>query len=618
MSVVGEYIDRAISGRTDERPDFQRMIADSSKKQFAYVVVWKLDRFARNRYDSAMYKAKLKKNGVKVLSAMEPISNSPESIIMEGLLESMAEYYSANLSENVKRGQRESMLKHNWTGGTVPFGYQVREKKLLPREDRAPIVKEIFEKYAAGVSKKEICDDLNRRGIRTYAGCPFTKASLETMLKNKKYIGIFSYGDMSYEDEEIRLISDELFYKVQRKLAAIKRAPAENKAKVEYLLRGKAFCGHCGTRMVGESGRSKTGDVHYYYACGKKKKSHTCSKKNEQKGFLEWYVVEQTMAYILHPARLDQIADAVLNAYDQEFNTDEIKGMEKELARIEKEANAAVDFIVATDRAELRERYQAKLEQLEDRKADIQSQLSKLKIAVSIRYTHEQVVAWLKTICRGDPTDEVFQRRIIDVFINSVYVYDDKIVIFYNIRDGKQVSYMEASEALEGLDEESDIQNRGGPESSNINGSGLPEIVLKCFVLRRFLHLRISFALEKFMRKSLTATVTTTGLQNSAGIGQKPSSQGVFYAFLILEISFIYCCMRSALSLCIRSETCPYTSKVNDADAWPRFVCTVFTSSPFCREITAKVCRRSWTRASGAPASSASFLKCRYSRLATR
>ena len=156
MSVVGEYIDRAISGRTDERPDFQRMIADSSKKQFAYVVVWKLDRFARNRYDSAMYKAKLKKNGVKVLSAMEPISNSPESIIMEGLLESMAEYYSANLSENVKRGQRESMLKHNWTGGTVPFGYQVREKKLLPREDRAPIVKEIFEKYAAGVSKKVI------------------------------------------------------------------------------------------------------------------------------------------------------------------------------------------------------------------------------------------------------------------------------------------------------------------------------------------------------------------------------------------------------------------------------------------------------------------------------
>lgn len=413
LAVVGEYIDRAISGRTDDRPDFQRMIADSSKKQFSYVIVWKLDRFARNRYDSAMYKAKLKKNGVKVLSAMEPISNTPESIIMEGLLESMAEYYSANLSENVKRGQRESILKHNWTGGGVPYGYRVQDKKLQVREDIAPVVKEIFEKYASGVSKKEICEDLNGRGFRTYAGARFTKASLDTMLKNKKYIGVFSYGEMSYEDESIRIIPDELFNRVQKKLSATKRTPAEGKAKTDYLLRGKAFCGHCGSRLVGESGRSKTGEVHYYYACAKKKKSHTCSKKNEQKGFLEWYVVEQTMAYILDPARLDTVADAVLKAYDKEFNTAELRELEKELARIEKEANAAVDFMVSTDRKELQQRYQTKLEQLEDRKADIEQQLSKLKIAVSIRYTHEQVVAWLKTICRGDPTDENFQRKII-------------------------------------------------------------------------------------------------------------------------------------------------------------------------------------------------------------
>nr|MBQ4456590.1 recombinase family protein [Clostridia bacterium] len=486
FKVVGEYIDRAISGRTDDRPDFQRMIADSSKKQFSYVVVWKLDRFARNRYDSAMYKAKLKKNGVKVLSAMEPISDSPESIIMEGLLESMAEYYSANLSENVKRGQRESILKHNWTGGGVPYGYRVQDKKLLPRDDTAPIVKEIFEKYASGISKKEICEDLNRRGLRTYAGCTFTKASLETMLKNKKYIGIFSYGELSYEDEGIRLISDDLFNKVQKKLSATKRAPAEGKAKVEYLLRGKAFCGHCGSRLVGECGRSKTGEVHYYYACAKKKKSHSCKKKNEQKGFLEWYVVEQTMAYILDPARLDHVADAVVKAYDKEFNTDEIKGMERELTRIEKEANAAVDFMVSTDRKDLQQRYQQKLEQLEDRKADIESELSKLRIAVSIRYTHEQVVAWLKTICRGDPTDEDFQRRIIDIFINSVYVFDDKIVIFYNIRDGKQVSYIEATEALEDLEEIPGEESRGESTCSDLNGSALP-IPIKSEYQRRMI-----------------------------------------------------------------------------------------------------------------------------------
>lgn len=106
--VVGEYIDRALTGTKDQRPDFQRMIADAAKKQFELVIVWKLDRFARNRYDSAIYKAKLKKYGVKVVSVKENITDSPEGIILEGLLESMAEYYSANLSQNVRRGLRRA------------------------------------------------------------------------------------------------------------------------------------------------------------------------------------------------------------------------------------------------------------------------------------------------------------------------------------------------------------------------------------------------------------------------------------------------------------------------------------------------------------------------------
>jgi DNA invertase Pin-like site-specific DNA recombinase len=136
--VVGEYIDRAISGRSDDRPDFQRMIADAPKKQYQFVIVWKLDRFARNRYDSAIYKSKLKKHGVKVVSATENISNDPEGIILEGMLESMAEYYSANLSKHVKRGLRESVIKGTYTGGIPPIGYKVIDKKLIIDEDKGP------------------------------------------------------------------------------------------------------------------------------------------------------------------------------------------------------------------------------------------------------------------------------------------------------------------------------------------------------------------------------------------------------------------------------------------------------------------------------------------------
>lgn len=124
FTIVGEYIDRAISGRTDDRPDFQRMISDSRKRAFQYVIVYKLDRFARNRYDSAVYKHKLKQNGVKVVSAMENIGDNPESIILEAVLEASAEYYSLELAQKIKRGMRESALKGQFCGGGIPFGYK--------------------------------------------------------------------------------------------------------------------------------------------------------------------------------------------------------------------------------------------------------------------------------------------------------------------------------------------------------------------------------------------------------------------------------------------------------------------------------------------------------------
>ena len=123
-TILRTYIDRALSAKTDNRPDFQRMIKDSAKGLFDTVIVWKLDRFARNRYDSARYKAQLKKYGVKVLSATENISDGPEGIILESLLEGMAEYYSAELAEKVIRGHTENALKCKYNGGTPTFGYK--------------------------------------------------------------------------------------------------------------------------------------------------------------------------------------------------------------------------------------------------------------------------------------------------------------------------------------------------------------------------------------------------------------------------------------------------------------------------------------------------------------
>ena len=169
ITVVGTYIDRAYSAKTDDRPDFQRMIKDSGKKIFDVVLVWKLDRFARNRFDAVNYKYQLEKNGVHLVSAMEPISQGPEGIMVESMLIGMAEYYSAELALKVARGERENALQCKYNGGVVPLGFTIGKEDRLYHIDpeTAPIVQEIFTRYADGEPAEKIAASLNERGLRT-------------------------------------------------------------------------------------------------------------------------------------------------------------------------------------------------------------------------------------------------------------------------------------------------------------------------------------------------------------------------------------------------------------------------------------------------------------------
>ena len=179
IEIVGTYIDRAVSAKTDNRPEFQRMIKDSAKKNFDVVIVWKLDRFSRSRYDSAHYKVILKKNGVRVISTTETISEGAEGIILESVLEGMAEYYTKDLSEKVTRGHTENALKCMFNGGSVPFGFATDSQKRYQFDpERGPLVTEMFRRYAAGESMTDIINDLNNKGVRTSKGKRLNKNSL--------------------------------------------------------------------------------------------------------------------------------------------------------------------------------------------------------------------------------------------------------------------------------------------------------------------------------------------------------------------------------------------------------------------------------------------------------
>lgn len=260
-TIVEQYIDMAISGKSDDRPEFLRMIEDSSKGKFSRILVYSLDRFARNRYDSARYKAKLKKNGVKVLSAKENISDDPAGIVMEGVLESMAEYYSAELSQKVNRNMLLNAEKGLYNGGFVPLGYRVieqdfdtyKKKKLVIDENTAPIVQAIFKMRANDIPVVEIIDFLNKNGYKTGKGTDFNKNSLQNLFKNKKYIGTTTYGEKEFPNTIPAIIDEDTFNKVQEVREKYKHAPGIRKAEDRYLLTGKLFCGKCGSKYIGVS-----------------------------------------------------------------------------------------------------------------------------------------------------------------------------------------------------------------------------------------------------------------------------------------------------------------------------------------------------------------------------
>ena len=263
LKIVNHYIDRAFSARTDDRPAFRQMIQESEKKEFSIILVWKLDRFSRDRYDSAYYKHQLKKNGVRVLSATENISEGPEGIILESMLEGMAEYYSAELAVKVRRGQQENALKCRSNGGVLPLGYCVSKDhtfEIVP--EKAAIVREIFTRYDNGEALQTIANSLNKQRLRTQKDKEFRVSSLGKILRNRKYTGEYRYDTTVIPDGMPRIIEQDLFDRVQKRLDQNKRAPGRAKAEEEYLLTTKAFCGECGSMLVGDCGTSKTGSVY--------------------------------------------------------------------------------------------------------------------------------------------------------------------------------------------------------------------------------------------------------------------------------------------------------------------------------------------------------------------
>lgn len=458
LTVIDTYCDRHISGRTDERPEFQRLIADAKRKKFEAVVVYKTDRFARNKYDSAVYKRELKRNGIQIFYAAEAIPDGPEGIILESLMEGLAEYYSAELAQKIKRGMHESALKCQSTGSGRPLGYRVDEQKRFQIDpESAQTVQTIFEQYIKGESNAAICELLNSRGLRTAQGKPFNKNSINRIIKNRKYIGEYRYHDIVVEGGMPAIISKDTFNLAQAEMERRRTRKAPKSPKAEYLLAGRLFCGHCKGPMQGVSGTGKSGNKWYYYYCGNTRgKNKTCDKKQVSRDRLERAVVDFTVRYILQEEVLEELARKVHAAQERQNDTaSEIAFYEKKLADNKK---SIANVLRAIESGAATQTLPARLQELENEQAVILGEISFLK-GKRLAFTEDQILFALMKHLEPYPgeSEQDYRRRIISDFVSEVYLYDDRLLIYFNIssEDGKlksaDLSNIEGGEFDEGL-----------------------------------------------------------------------------------------------------------------------------------------------------------------------
>ena len=445
FTVVGEYIDRAITGKTDDRADFQRLIKDSENHNFTVVLVYALDRFARNRYDSAFYKRQLKKNGVKVYSATQQISEAPEGILLESMLEGLAEYYSENLSQNIKRGITENALQCKYSGGTVTLGYKINQNQMYEIDPvGAKAVEDIFNMYADGVKACDIVTFCKEQGYKTATGNPIDYNAVARIIRNEKYIGTYRVNDIVVENGIPAIVSRELFERVQAMIKHNYGRRARGKSNTDFLLTTKLFCGHCGEAMRGESGTSQNGTMYYYYKCATKKKGGKCDKKQEHKDVIEKLVVEHTVKKVLTDENIEMIAEKAMELINKEAADNSLlEQYQAQFKDTEKRINNILDMLeqgIVTDSTKSR------LVELESLKKDLICNIAREKNKKPF-LNKERIAYWLNSFKYGDVDDIDFRRRVIDTLVNAVYVYDTdggkgrKFVITFNLSNDNTTTF---------------------------------------------------------------------------------------------------------------------------------------------------------------------------------
>ena len=422
LTITDTYEDRAISGRTDKRPAFQRMMRDAEDGKFQYVLAWKSNRMGRNMMQAMVNESRLMDCGVKVFYAEEDFDDSAAGRFALRSMMNVNQFYSDNLAEDVRRGLMDNASKC-MANGRQPLGYKRGEGgKVVVDEPAAAIVREIYTRIASGEMFMDIARDLNRRGIKTQSGSEWNKSSFKVLCRNERYRGIYIYGDTRIEGGIPPIVDDVLWYKVQEVLKVKKSKNRHHcPSDEDYLLTGKLRCGKCGGYMIGMSGRSKTGDVHHYYACQNRRVGHTCDKKNIRRDVVEPAVAQAIKQYCLTDDAIEWITDQTIAYWEDEDRKLQIDSIENDLSAVQ---SSISNVMKAIEMGVITETTRDRLIELERQQTDLKSKLALAKEEI-VHVDRKDLISSLLAFRHGNVHDRAYQEKLFNAFLIAVYVYDD-------------------------------------------------------------------------------------------------------------------------------------------------------------------------------------------------
>ena len=430
ISIVGVYSDSAKTGRTDRRPQFQKMQRDAEKGGFNTIIAYKSNRIARNILNALMFENEMDKLGIQVVYAKEEFGNNAAGRFALRTMMNVNQFFSENLAEDIKRNQADNALNCR-ANGPASFGYKTGEDgKFIIDEAAANIVKEIFNRVANGDKFIDIQNDFNKRGIKTKSGNNWKKSSFYNILHNERYTGVYIFDDIRIEGGMPVIIERSLFDKVQVMMKTKKNPQGRTRADDGiYLLTGKLFCGKCKSHMIGMAGTGKNGTVHHYYVCNEKRSGGACDKKAVRRDFLEKEIAKAIRRYVLQPNVMEWIVNQVLEYQKSDSRQIEISNLKKRQAEVKKSIS---NVLIAIDQGIITASTKEHLQELEAERAKLDAQILVAEGETGKAVTRESLLAYLEHFKAANVEDKNCQKELFDTFIKAVYLYDDRITITFD------------------------------------------------------------------------------------------------------------------------------------------------------------------------------------------